>query len=46
MICKYVITNKITNMHNFHALEVVGRGTETQPQVVDNLNKLTTLKTF
>ena len=29
------------NMHNFHPLEVVGRGSDTQPQVGENLNKLT-----
>ena len=28
-------------MHNFHPLEVVGRGSETQLQVGENLNKLT-----
>ena len=27
-------------MGNFQQLEVVGRGSETQPQVVENLNKL------
>ena len=27
-------------MSNFHPLEVVNRGSETQPQVVENLNKL------
>ena len=30
-----------TNMSNFHPLEVVGRGSETQLQVGENLNKLT-----
>ena len=28
------------NMSNFHPHEVVGRGSETQPQVGDNLNYL------
>ena len=28
------------NMSNFHPLEVVDRGSETQPSVVENLNKL------
>ena len=28
------------NMGNFPPLEVVDRGSETQPQVVENLNKL------
>ena len=28
-------------MSIFHALEVVDRGSETKPQVVENLNKLT-----
>ena len=28
-------------MSNFQSLEVVDRGSETQPQVVENLNKLT-----
>ena len=28
-------------MSNFQPLEVVNRGSETQPQVVENLNKLT-----
>ena len=28
-------------MSNFHPLEVVGRGSETQLQVGENLNKLT-----
>ena len=28
-------------MNNFHPLDVVGRGSETQHQVGDNLNKLT-----
>ena len=32
---------KLNNMSNFQPLEVVDRGSETQPQVVKNLNKLT-----
>ena len=28
-------------MSNFQPLEVVDRGSETQPQVVENLNKIT-----
>ena len=28
-------------MHNFQTLEVVGRGSETQLQAAENLNKLT-----
>ena len=28
-------------MSNFQALEVVDRGSETQPKVLENLNKLT-----
>ena len=28
-------------MGNFQPLEVVDRGSETQPQVIENLNKLT-----
>ena len=39
-ICKCLLSN-ITNMSNFQSLEVVDRGSETQPQVVENLNKLT-----
>ena len=30
-----------TNMSNFQPLEVVDRGSETQPQVVENSNKFT-----
>ena len=30
-----------TNMSNFAPLEVVDRGSETQPEVVENLNKIT-----
>ena len=29
------------NISNFHQLEVVDRGSETQLQVVENLNKIT-----
>ena len=32
---------KLTDMANFHPLEVVGRGSETQLQVGGNLNKIT-----
>ena len=39
-ICKCVVLN-LTNMTNFQPLEVVGRGSETQPQVDKNLNKFT-----
>ena len=39
-ICKYLSSNS-TNMGNFWPLEVVGRGSETQLQVAENLNKLT-----
>ena len=31
---------KIKNMSNFHPLEVVGRGSETQLRVGKNLNKI------
>ena len=30
---------KLTNVNNFHPLEVVGRDSETQLQVGENLNK-------
>ena len=40
LICKCSVSN-IINMSNFHPLEVVGRGSETQPEVGANLNKLT-----
>ena len=36
-ICKYLVSNS-TNMRNFQPLEVVDRGSETQSQVVENLN--------
>ena len=36
-ICKYLVPN-YTNMGNFHSVEVMGRGSETQPQVGENLN--------
>ena len=39
-ICKCLVPNW-TNMSNFQQLEVVGRGSETQLQVAENLNKLT-----
>ena len=29
-----------TNMSNFHPLEIVGRGSETQPQVGEKFNKI------
>ena len=32
--------SNLTNMINFHPLEVVGRGSESQLQVGENLNKL------
>ena len=35
----YVWSQIKTNMSNFHPLEVVGRGSETQIQVGENLNK-------
>ena len=39
-MCKGLVSN-YANMSNFEPLEVVDRGSETQPQVVENLNKLT-----
>ena len=39
-ICKYLCSN-YPNMSIFQPLEVVDRGSETQRQVVGNLNKLT-----
>ena len=39
-ICKGAVSNS-TNTGNFQPLGVVDRGSETQPQVVENLNKLT-----
>ena len=36
MIYKFLISNE-ANMSNFHPREVVGRGSETQLEVVDNL---------
>ena len=36
-ICKYFVSKK-TNTSNFHTLEVVARGSETQLQVGENLN--------
>ena len=32
---------KLDNMSNFHPLEVVDRGSETQLQVSENLNEIT-----
>ena len=37
----FVHIRKLTNLSNFQPLEVVGRGSETQLQVDENLNKLT-----
>ena len=39
-ICKYLRSNQ-TNISKFHSLEVVGRGSETQLRVGENLNKFT-----
>ena len=39
-ICACLVSN-LTNMRDFHPLEVVGRGSETQLQVGENLNELT-----
>ena len=39
-LCKCLVSNQ-TNMSKFHSLEVVGRGSETQLQVNENLNKMT-----
>ena len=33
--------NMLTNMSNFHPLEVMGRGSETQLQVGENVNEIT-----
>ena len=33
--------HKLNNVSTFHPLEVVGRGSETQLQVGENLNKIT-----
>ena len=38
--CNLLVSNEI-NTSNFQPLEVVDRGSETQPPVVENLNKLT-----
>ena len=38
-ICKCLVSNE-TNMSNFHPLEVVSRGSETQLQVGENVNDL------
>ena len=32
---------KLNKLSNFHTFEVVGRGSETQVQVAENLNKFT-----
>ena len=40
-ICEYLSSKK--NISNFQSLEVMDRGSETQAQVVENLNKLTTI---
>ena len=42
-ICKCLVSNE-TSISNFQALEVVDRGSETQPQVLENLNKITRVK--
>ena len=36
-ICKFLVSNE-TNMSNFHPFQVVGRDSETQLQVGDDLN--------
>ena len=36
MICKYLVSN-YTNINNFHSLEVMGRGSETQLNVGENV---------
>ena len=38
-ICKYLCSNQ-THISYFQPLEVVGRGSETQLQVAENVNKL------
>ena len=38
-ICKYLVS-RLTNISNFHPLEVVGRGSETQLQVGENLDDI------
>ena len=35
-----VLTSSFVNVCNFQPLEVVDRGSETQPQVVENLKKI------
>ena len=42
-ICECFGLKLNTNTSNFHPLEVVGRGSETQLQVGENLNYLTEL---
>ena len=41
-ICKCLVSN-LENMSNFQPLEVVDRGSETQPKVAENVNKLNNL---
>ena len=36
-----MLVSNYTNMVNFHPLYVAGSGSETQPQVSENLNKMT-----
>ena len=38
-ICNFLASN-LTNISNFHPLEVVGRISETQRQVGENFNKI------
>ena len=38
-VCRLLVTNK-KNTSNFHPLEVLGRGSETQLEVGENLNYL------
>ena len=38
-ICECLVSN-LTNISNFHPLEVVGRGSETQLQAGENLNSI------
>ena len=35
------LCSNLPNMGNFHPLEVLGRGSETQLQAVENFNELT-----
>ena len=41
-ICKCLVSSQANIMSNFHAVEVVGRGSETQVQVGGNLNYMYT----